>query len=162
MPAITVGKTATGFVVRIAHHGTLRESRALAEFAASMPHGQELSLDLSKADYLDSTFLGSLMGLHKRTNMARNGTFRICGPVVHVRRLMGKTRLDTVLPLVDGVPSTLGEEQEIPQAATESAELAHFIADAHRKLAELGGPDSPAYAKVAERIDEETRTHPRG
>lgn len=162
MSTITVGRTATGFVVRVGHHGTLRESRALAEFVAHIQGLVEIDLDLSQAAYLDSTFLGSLMGLHKRINLAHQGRFRVCGPVELVKRLMGKTRLDTVLPLVPEVPVVVGDTQDIPQEAIDSKDLAHFIADAHRKLAELGGPDSLAYAKVAERLDEETDKHPRG
>ncbi len=162
MSTITVGRTAVGFVVRVGHHGTLRESRALAEFVAHAQAPVDIDLDLSAAVYLDSTFLGSLMGLHKRINLARQGQFRICGPLEHVRRLLGKTRLDNVLPLAAEIKALVGDEHAISQEAIDSTDLAHFIADAHRKLAELGGPDSLAYAKVAERLDEETDKHPRG
>jgi anti-anti-sigma regulatory factor len=160
MSTITVGRTSQGFLVRVGHHGTLRESRVLAEFIAHIQPPAEVDLDLSAVAYLDSTFLGSLIGFHKRLNTGHLGHFRICGPVDHARRLMGKTRLDTILPLTDVIPDLLGDEQTISQDAIDSSDLAHFIADAHRKLAGLGGPDSPAYARVADHLEEESGKHP--
>ncbi len=162
MFTITVGRTAQGFLVRVGHHGTLRESRALAEFIAHIQPPAVVDLDLSAVVYLDSTFLGSLIGFHKRLNISNLGRFRICGPVDHARHLMGKTRLDTLLPLTEVTPELVGDEHVIPQDVIDSTDLAHFIADAHRKLADLGGPDSPAYARVADRLDEETEKHPKG
>ena len=161
MSTIAIGRTATGYLVRIGHHGTLRESRLVSEFLASLRGPAEVDVDLSGTAYLDSTFMGCLMGHHKRLNLGRQGRFRICGPVENLRRLMGKTRLDTVLPMVETVPSLVGSEQELSAEAMDAGNLADFIADAHRKLAELGGPDSDAYARVADRLEEESRSHAR-
>lgn len=161
MSSITFGRSEAGFVVRVRQHGTLRESRALVEFLAHIQEPIQVDLDLSAVAYLDSTFLGSLMGLHKRINLAHRGRFRICGPLEAVRRLMGKTRLDTVLTLVEEVPPVAGEERSLPMDAVEAVAMVTFIADAHRRLAELGGPDSEAFARVADQLDEESRRHPR-
>ena len=161
MSSITFGRTATGFIVRVGHHGTLRESRALVEFLGRIEGPVHVDLDLSAVAYLDSTFLGSLMGLHKRINLAHRGTFRVCGTLDALRRLMGKTRLDTVLILSEEIPSPSTGEQSLPLENVDAAEMVAFIAEAHRRLAELGGPDSAAFARVAEQLEEESRRHPR-
>src|SRR5262245_36951345 len=106
MPApstLTVGRTRRGYYMRIVRRGTMRESPALHAFAQQIldePGQLSLDIDLSACEYLDSTFLGSLLGLYRRFKQSGTpGPFAIAGPTDVLHRLLGPTRLDTILPL---------------------------------------------------------------
>src|SRR5689334_5995318 len=57
---VKVGRTTSGYRLRVEGTGTMRESPAVGEFAErSLRDGTStLVVDLSACDYLDSTFLG--------------------------------------------------------------------------------------------------------
>ena len=150
MGSLTVGRISGGHVVRLFGHGTLRESRALADLLAAAPGQGRVDLDLRKTDWLDSTFLGSLMALHKRLNRPGTILFRICADPVHTHKLFGRTRMDTVLPQTPEPEPAKGPEEHVPEAVMDTVGLTLFVADCHRRLAELGGPDSATFAAVAE------------
>ena len=78
--ALTVGCTRRGYCVRVAGRGTMRESPALRAFALQVldePGSPTLDVDLTACEYLDSTFLGGLLGLFRRFEQA--GTVRAAG-----------------------------------------------------------------------------------
>src|SRR5262249_2450828 len=68
VPAVLkAGRTATGYLIRVEGHGTLRESDALQRFVRErLGDADTLAVDLADCVCLDSTFLGCLLGLHKR------------------------------------------------------------------------------------------------
>ena len=132
--------------------GSLPESRTILDFLQAAPPNRRLDLDLSQTDWIDSTFLGSLINLHKRMNVTDAVRFRICADPNHTHRLFGRTRLDQVLPQAVVADTGPGPEQTIPESAMSSGALAEFVADCHRRLAELGGPDSAAYQSVADAL----------
>ncbi len=150
MGSLTFGRISGGLVVRLQGHGTLRESRALNDLLKAAPAQGRLDLDLRKTDWLDSTFLGSLMALHKRLNQPEAIRFRICAEPAHTQKLFGRTRLDTMIPQAQEPDAPKSPEEHVPEAVMDTAGLAAFVADCHRRLAELGGPDSSTYASVAE------------
>ena len=123
--ALTIGWTRQGYCVRVAGRGTMRESPALRAFALRVldePGRPTLDVDLTACEYLDSTFLGALMGLFRRFEQAGpSGRLAIAGPTEVLHRLLGPTRLDAILPLRAECPERLGEEVPIPPQALDSA-----------------------------------------
>src|SRR3954463_7175856 len=110
--ALTVGWTRRGYCVRVAGRGTMRESPALRAFALQIldePGRPTLDVDLTACDYLDSTFLGGLVGLFRRFEQAGpSGRLAIAGPTEVLHRLLGPTRLDDLLPPRAGRPDGVG------------------------------------------------------
>ena len=66
---LSVGRFDQGFLVCITGHGTMRQSAAFREFVTQCFDSQQAAVvvDVSACDYLDSTFLGCLIGLHKES-----------------------------------------------------------------------------------------------
>ncbi len=154
--ALTVGCTRQGYYVRVAGRGTMRESPAMRAFALQILDERgspTLDVDLSACEYLDSTFLGGLLGLFRR--FEQSGTsrrFAIAGPTDVLHHLLGPTRIDALLPLRADRPEGLGEEVPIPPQVLDSADLGRHVLECHRRLAELGGANAAVFGPIADQL----------
>lgn len=158
---ITVARFSSGVTIRVEGPGTVGESpvvHAFAEKVLSEP-GQRVILDLGSCTYMDSTFLGGLIGLFKRDRQGQGDRFAIFAPEPQRRVLFGASRLDKVLPFVSELPSALDAGMPLDaQGPLSREELARYIIDCHRRLAEIGGPEAQDYARVADEIASELDT----
>jgi anti-sigma B factor antagonist len=152
---ILVARFATGVVIRVEGAGTIGESPVVNAFAEEVlrDRGQRVIVDLTACTYMDSTFLGGLVGLFKRYAAGGGARFAIFAPEPQRRALFGVSRLDTILPFVDAIPvsAETGVPLEAP-AATSRDDLARYIIECHRRLAEIGGPEAQDFARVADAI----------
>jgi len=149
---ITASRTASGVVIRMGGAGTIGESPVVHAFAEEVLRdpGQRVIVDLTACTYMDSTFLGGLIGLFKRHGA--DGRFALHAPEPLRKELFGASRLDTVLPFVDEVPPSHGESQLEAQPMASREELAHYVVECHRRLAEMGGPEAVEFSRVADAI----------
>jgi anti-anti-sigma regulatory factor len=156
---LSVGRTRRGYSVRVVGRGTMRESPAVQAFALQVldePGRPALDIDLTDCEYLDSTFLGSLLGLYRR--FAQAGTaerFAVAGPAEVLHRLLGPIRLDAILPLRAERPERLGEELCIPPQVLDSEACSRHILESHRRLAELGGANEAVFGPIADQMARE-------
>jgi len=67
-----------------------------------------LLIDLRATDYLDSTAMGALVGVLRRT-AERGGWVRLVGPGPRIRRLFEITRLDQILPIFETEEEALAD-----------------------------------------------------
>jgi len=158
---LEVGRTAVGYVVQVRGRGTLRESPALQSFAdrvlASESSAGFLVVDLRECDYLDSTLLGCLAGLHRRHNRHQPHRFLVAASPERARRLLGPSRLDSLLDLV------AEHDAPILQALGELAadltiqDLGRHLMDCHRELAQIEGPEREEFQAVANRLAQELK-----
>ena len=152
---ITVARFASGVAIRIEGSATISESPVVHGFAEEVLRegSQQVVVDLADCTYVDSTFLGGLVGLFKRHGGAGGARFAIFAPEPRRRALFGVSRLDTILPFVDSVP--VASQPGVPieaHAPTSRDELARYIVECHRRLAELGGPEAQDFSLVADAI----------
>ncbi len=154
---ITMSCFATGVVIRVTGAGTIAESPLVHAFAEQILRDadQRVVIDLAACTYVDSTFLGGLIGLFRRHG--GSGTrFAIFAPEPLSRPLFGVSRLDTILPFVDEEPVTLAEGISVDvQLPTSADDLARYVAECHRRLAEIGGPEAQEFSRVADAITAE-------
>jgi anti-sigma B factor antagonist len=68
------------------------------------PDVQEVIVDVSQLEFIDSTGLGVILGSMRRLREG-GGTLRIAGAAGTVRRVLEITDLDKVIPLVDAEPA---------------------------------------------------------
>lgn len=148
---ITVSRTDSVVVIRVGGAGTIAESPVVNAFANKVlgDPSQRVIIHLASCTYMDSTFLGGLVGLFRRNGADR---FAIFVPEPLRRSLFGVSRLDTFLPFTDDLPESTEVTPLEVQAPVAGDELARYIADCHRRLAELGGPDAQEYGRVADAI----------
>jgi anti-sigma B factor antagonist len=68
------------------------------------PEVQDLVVDVSALEFIDSTGLGVILGAMRRLREG-GGALRIAGAAGTVRRVLEITDLDKVIPLVDAEPA---------------------------------------------------------
>ncbi len=172
---VSVARFPEGVTIRVQGPGTMSESRVVHAFAEQVlaDRARRVIIDLAGCSYLDSTFLGGLVSLHKRHGMRPDsaaggeGRFAIHAPAEQRRLLFSVSRLDQLLPFVESLPPTQGEEDlalEVDPYATKEG-LTQYIVDCHRRLAELGGAEAQDFSRVADALENELRTpvrRPRG
>jgi anti-anti-sigma regulatory factor len=154
---VKVGRTCTGYRVRIEGRGTMRESPAVQQFALKALEAEvpSLALDLSACDYLDSTFLGCLLGLYKRFGVGHSPRLLIAAPPETRQRLLTPSHLDALIQTSGECPDVIGDDLTIPPLVLASRDLGKHILECHRRLAEIDGPNQAAFSEVVDRLAEE-------
>jgi anti-sigma B factor antagonist len=153
---ITVARFAQGVAVQVEGAGTMAESPVVYAFAEEIlkTTSQRVIVNLAACSYLDSTFLGGLVGLLKRHG-GDSSRFAIYAPAPRRQNLFAVSRLDKILPFVDVLPPI---EAALPLEARSQMsrdELGHYIVDCHRRLAELGGDQAQDFGRVADALEGE-------
>ena len=158
MGAMTVGRIDGGYAVQISGTGTMREGAAVQAFAreAFTDPRARLVLDLHDCEGLDSTFLGTLVVLHRQAQRDPR-RFVVAVDPERAAKLLGQCRLERMLTIESERPHLDGDPTRIPAASLDPADLARLVIDCHRMLAETGGPDSDAFTGVADRLERELR-----
>jgi anti-anti-sigma regulatory factor len=135
---------------RVEGWGTLAHGLGLRQFAERClaDGATTMRVDLQQCDYLDSTFLGTLVCLHR--NFARCGPegFALVAPAPPCRELLAKMKLDAVLlvrPVEDFPP---GGWTELPRDS-EGEAFQTCVVQAHEELAKVPGPTSKSFHKLA-------------
>ena len=162
---LRVGRTASGFLVRVEGRGTLSESPALQEFAVQSLDGPSgpstVVVDLSHCDYLDSTFLGCLVNLHRKYNRTSPHRFQVAASRDQRQKLLAPTRLDHLLDVTDVCPEPIADLLEVSHPILAGADLGRHIMECHRRLAELGGSRAATFQSIADQLARELRRWPR-
>ena len=152
---LTIHRTESGYLFRIAGRGTNRESSAVRDFVCgAIEDGADVVLDLSTCEYLDSTFLGCLVLLHQRA-AAHPGTFVVFADESTRERLLRQVGLDRLLCFVEALPPCTGEAVSLEVPTLERMEFCEHLLESHEKLAELGGPTAQTFASIAKQLAKE-------
>ncbi len=152
---VRFGRIGSEHVVRIDGRGTQDESPGFYAFVERILENEpstRMVLDLHNCEYLDSTFLGCLLKLHKHFGQQRSARFVIAASRETCTRLFTSTRLDRILNLTDAEPEAPVEWKTIPAGELGKEELGRHVMQSHQRLAELGGPRAAAFGLVAEQL----------
>jgi anti-anti-sigma regulatory factor len=156
---LRVGRTASGFLVRVEGRGTMSESPALQEFAARSLDGPSapgtMVVDLSCCDYLDSTFLGCLLNLHRQYNRTSPHRFQVAASGDKRQKLLAPTHLVQVLDLTEVCPQPIGDVLEFDRPSLAGSDLGRHVMECHALLADLGGSRAVAFRSIADQLARE-------
>jgi anti-anti-sigma regulatory factor len=161
--------TERGFLLRVVGRGTFTESPIFREFVTrclDMKGKPSVVVDVTRCDYVDSTFMGCLIWLHK---FAESGArLKFYASPEKSRELFGYCMLDLVLNIVDTCPAHTDEFVVLTMVDIETSELGRHIAECHRQLAKLGeaqsgptqsGPkESARFQSIADRLDRDLKS----
>ena len=153
---IRLGRTKTGFIVRVSGRGTVCESRSLHEFALGIADDESctLTIDLSQCDYLDSTFLGCLVDLFKRfSNRSVARRFEIIANQERCHALLSATRLQNYFPLCEQPPPQEDDLLNLEVGELDHRQRGQHIMECHRRLAEIGGPNQEVFKRIADQLE---------
>jgi anti-anti-sigma factor len=114
-------------------------------------------LDLNACTYLDSTFLGCLLDLHKHFGITRPPRFTVAATPAEARKLFGATRLDAVLNIAAICPLINGTWHVLATQAADAREVARHVMECHRVLSEVEGPNQAVFARIADQMERELR-----
>jgi anti-anti-sigma regulatory factor len=152
---LLIGQIPDGTVVARVGRGTMCESPAFREVAERLLNKGTVVFDASQCDYLDSTFLGCLIGLKKTCEHLAERRFLIAASSATRVKLFCTSSLDRYFDFVDNPPEIIGPHTTIDVGETERDELGPHIMRCHEQLAEMGGRDAPAFRAIAERLAKE-------
>ncbi len=155
---LEVGRTNDGFVIRVEGRGSMHESPGLRAFviqALETASTVRLTVDLSECEYLDSTFLGCLVGLHSKFNPGGSHRLQVAGSDDKLRELFGPSGLQRILPRTTCADGAVNEWLAVPAADLDRDELGRHLIDCHRRLAAVGGPQAETFAAIADQIESE-------
>ena len=153
---VEVGRTAEGFLIRIIGRGTMRESLAFHDHVIDCLAKQsvKLTIDLEGCVYLDSTFLGCLVELHRRLGAAR---LSLVACEAGRKKLLAGMKLDRLFSIVESPPDTVGSTAALSAEVLDSRDLGQHAMHCHRELARLGGPNQEIFERIAEQLEQELK-----
>jgi hypothetical protein len=135
------------------------QSPAVREFICRVL-GAEMGtvvLDLNACTWLDSTFLGCLLDLHKRFGITRPPRFTVAVTPAEAGKLLGPTRLDRMLNIAAICPLINGTWHVLATPAADARQVARHVMECHRLLSEIEGPNQAAFARIADQMEREMK-----
>lgn len=152
---LLVGCLADGVVIRVVGQGTMQTSAALREIArANLDHGL-IVFDATQCDYLDSTFLGTLIGIQKLCEQSPHRRFVIAASESTRVKLFSLSSLHQYFDFVDVAPAPVGELEPVDVRTLDPKALGRHVMQCHRRLADRGGDQAAAFRSIADRLSEE-------
>jgi anti-anti-sigma regulatory factor len=161
LSTLKVSRTSLGYRIRIEGRGTMRESPTVHAFAKHVLESEPVAvvIDLSACDYLDSTFLGGLIDLHRRYGEPSPPRLRLAASPEARERLLAPNCLDALFHYLQEEPEVVGEDVVLAPVSLDRGDLGHHVLECHRRLVEHGGPSRAAFQGIVDRLAEELVNH---
>jgi anti-anti-sigma regulatory factor len=152
---VSVCQEGTILFCRVEGWGTMTHGLAFRQHAeACLELGvTALRIDLQHCDYMDSTFLGTLVCLSRTFGRRAPEGFGLVRPSARCQELLAKMKLDAVLP-VRGANLPPGSWIEL-YCSRDEAGFQTCVVQAHQELASLPGPTGDSFHKVAAALTNE-------
>ncbi len=156
MPSeLLAGHVANGFLIRVVGRGTMQESPAFRAAADSNANGEVTIFDATHCDYLDSTFLGCLVGIKKACDQSPPRRFVIRASSAARAKLFATSSLDKYFDFIDHCPEPLDALQPVDIDRLDPITLGRHSMRCHQHLADRGGRESGAFQSVADCLRKE-------
>ena len=143
--------------IQVEGWGTMLHSQAMRQWVeANVAAAPLVRVDLSGCTYLDSTFIGTLLGLKRLAESRPAGGLTLICPSAECRRLLEQMRIGHIFA-VEAAPPAGGEWQEVcvPLEAMKSRAFQCNVVDAHQRLASCEGPTGDRFRQLAQDLERE-------
>jgi anti-anti-sigma factor len=134
-----------------------REFDNLLNIIFSDPAVEDIMIDMSDADYLDSTILGLLAKIANFMIKKFQRKVTILSTNKNINYLLENIGLNDVFIIVESYDYTPETLQKIPNIKRGERENALTILDAHRQLVSLNEKNKDTFKDVVELLEEETK-----
>jgi len=129
------------------HHGLpLRRAAEQALLQGAMA----VRVDLHLCNYMDSTFLGTLLFLLRAAACRGIPDFALVAPSPACRQLIQQMGLEDVYPIAPGEAPPDAGWTELPVAQPGTESFNRNVARAHQELANVPGPAAAQFQRVAD------------
>ena len=150
-----VGSNPQGIVVRVVGRGTMQESPAFRRLVEANRGCGPIIFDATECEYLDSTFLGCLIGLQKTCEQSSHTHFYVAASRETRMKLFSLSSLNKYFDFLDPPLEALDEIVEVDIDKLDAITLGRHIMRCHSTLAEQGGDQAPAFRAIADRLAQE-------
>lgn len=157
MTCLRLAECECGILVNIVGRGTMQESPTFHDLVCNcltVCDGR-MHVDLAHCEFLDSTFLGCLIQLHKKWNQTSESRFLLVASAPKKRDLFKASFYDRLLPFSEQCPEPQGEFKEVAMECLEQKEFGRHILKCHQHLVEQGGPAMSHYQAIVDRLANE-------
>lgn len=120
----------------------------------------QVRIDLRDCTYMDSTFVGTLLALHKQLDGAGQGRLTIVAPSAACARILRDLGLHDVLPTDAAAPPADAPWQELVCAPDDVAAFKRNIKQAHEELATLPGLVGKQFEQVVQCMNQADKAPP--
>lgn len=155
---MSVGSADCTIVLRLVGRGTMQESPAFRKAAEVALKNSDLVCDLSQCEYLDSTFLGCLIGVRKQAEQKGRALNIVADKAAQVR-LFSTSSLDKYFDFTDSPPATSGDWMTIAPESLDVEAISRHVLVCHERLADRGGAEGKAFRRVCDRLSTEIEQH---
>jgi anti-anti-sigma regulatory factor len=152
---LQVGPISGGTLVRLVGRGTMCESPVFRDTVEQRLERGFVVFDASDCNYLDSTFLGCLIGLKKACECDGHGRLLVAASPDTRIKLFCTSSLHQYFDFVDVLPELTGPLECVDLTGTSRGELGSHVMTCHERLAEMGGREAPAFRAIADRLARE-------
>jgi anti-anti-sigma factor len=148
---------ATGLFMRAQGHITAAVSTDLRELIlerlSHLPVPALLAVDLSNCDYMDSTFMGLLVGFHKRYKQIAGRALTILRPSTECLKLLTGLGILALMSVVTG-PEPLSPSVWRPIEARKSP-AAEILLNAHQDLSEISKENDRKFSALRSVLEQQ-------
>lgn len=137
--------------LRVEGRATMNESPTLRRFAeVHLGHDIEaVRMDLCRCTYMDSTFLGTLLFLHRAAGQRGPGHFCLVSPSPECCRQLQQMGLLEVFPIADAEPFPDSSWQTLTEPPADRDVFKWNVVQAHQELANVGGAVADSFRSLA-------------
>jgi len=162
---ILVARRASLGLVKVVGRGSFQNSGCLKTFYQQLlkDHVDRFIIDLGACTYLDSTFLGILLGLGLKLRAAGNGRLDILNASTRNVELLKNLGLDRLINIettpAGETPAVNGKLEELSCPVPSKAEAGPTILEAHETLMEFDPRNVSKFKDVVEFLREDLGQH---
>ena len=145
---------ADGCLVRMQGRATMQVSPCFRTFLSAILESDDetrIVIDVAECNYFDSTFLGCLISLHRKS-APDSKRLAFFADAKKQKELFGSCQLDRVFNLTEEQPNAVGQFADVPLSSVDENELGRHIAECHLRLAEMETEDAEKFRCIAERL----------
>jgi anti-anti-sigma factor len=155
---LNVARTEDGYLIRVEGKGTSQDSPALAAFVRQYLQSEQeprITVDLSDCEYLDSTFLGCLLTLHRQCQDQSPASLTVIADQEQRAKLLFPTRVDSVLQISEAAPQAVSSFLRLDPTELDKRAYGWHVLETHRALASVKGPGSQLFEQIANSLSRE-------
>lgn len=148
---ITIGRSGCNLVITARGALTAVAATRLQQFLRECrpPEYTDLYIDLSAADYLDSTFIGLLLALSSRKSHAANPLKpHLVAVSAGAHESLDRMYMLEFFDQLETVPFEPTHRVDLPATAPDADELGQTMIEAHERLIEADDRNTAAFAPV--------------
>lgn len=160
---VLIGVFEGGYLVKVIGRGTMEYCSELFDFLINKIEKENVSeiyFDLSSTTYLDSSFIGVIISIHKKTKKLHNSDIIILNPSDKVKEILNTMGLMEIIPIQeDQNIYNIELTQEISKKLEKNYKDIKLLLESHQNLMELNAENKKRFSLVEEMLKKELERH---